>query len=331
MSAIGRIIKKAGTSKKTIVLNESSDPRVLQAAKQAAESGIAHIIMAGNEQAVKERLHGFASAGLTVIDPDLYSKTAVYAQKLYELRKHKGVSREEADRLIRNPLYFSMVMVANGDADGMVTGAATASAEVLRAAFQIIKCRPDVSMASNCQLMDLTHSPFIEAKVWALADCVVNVSPTAEQLAGIAVAAAHTYRQLIEDEPKVAMLSFSTKGSAHHALVDKVAAAAALAKQSAPELLIDGELQFDAAVIESVGRFKCPDSLVAGRANVLVFPDLQSGNIGYKIVERVGGGKLIGSVIQGLNRPVNDLSRGCNAEDIFNTVAMTAVQAQLSE
>ena len=328
MSVIEKILKNAMKDKQTIVLPESHDPRVIQASIWAAKKGIANVILIGDQKKVQEALAGFKSENISILDPSFSNKTVEYAALLYETRKEKGMTKKQADELIKNTLYFGAVMVKIGDADGMVTGASTSSSDVLRAALQIVKSKPGVSNVSSCQIMDLSENPFVDADAWALADCVVNINPDAQQLAIIAVRTAETYKQLLDTEPKVAMLSFSTNGSAKHEFVDKVVEALKLAQAAAPDLLIDGEMQLDAAIIRGVAQTKCPDSPIAGEANVLIFPDIQSGNIGYKLVERVGGAKLVGCIIQGLNRPINDLSRGCEAEDILNAIAITAVQAQ---
>ena len=328
MHTVDKIIRKAKDNRRTIVLPESHDKRVIDAAILAANNEIADIILLGDQGEIEKQTGGFHSPLLRIIDPAKSDDLNKYADILYTLRKAKGLTREQAYEAVKQPLFFGAMMVRNDDADGMVAGAATSSADVLKAAFQIVQLRPGVPIASSCQIMDLSESPFLNAEAWAMADCVINIDPTPEQLAVIAVTTAQTYRMLLDIQPKVAMLSFSTKGSAKHPLVDKVTKATELAREMAPDLLIDGELQFDAAIISGIAELKCPDSRVAGSANVLIFPDIQSGNIGYKIVERVGGAKFVGCVIQGLKRPVSDLSRGCNKNDIVSTIAITAAQVQ---
>jgi phosphate acetyltransferase len=330
MEVVEKIYEKAKKVRKTIVLPEAPDPRVIEAAESAVREGLANIILVGKRKEIKEAVASGFYEKVTVADPEESALAGPFAAELYELRKGKGMTMDEAVARIKTPLYFGAMMVRKEQADGMVTGAATSSSDVLRTALQVVGCRPGIPIVSSCQIMDLSENPLIDADAWAMADCVVNIDPDAEQLAVIAVSSAETMRDLLDIEPKVAMLSFSTKGSAKHGFIDKVVQATKIAKEKAPFLLIDGEIQFDAAVIKSVGETKCPGSPVAGEANVLIFPDIQSGNIGYKIVERVGGAQFVGCIIQGLNHPVNDLSRGCNAKDILNTIAITAVQAQIS-
>ena len=251
-----------------------------------------------------------------------------YAAALYELRKAKGITEEAAAKLAADPMYYGMMMVKLGEADGLVSGAVHSTGDMLRPALQLIKTAPGMKLVSSSFLMECPNRDFGEDGLLVYADCVVNPCPNAEELGNIAVATAETARKLCGiSEPRAAMLSFSTKGSANHALVDKVREATAIAKSLAPDTLIDGELQFDAALVPEVGALKAPGSPVAGRANVLVFPDLQAGNIGYKITQRLGGASCF-AVLQGLAKPCNDLSRGCSVDDIVNTVAATAVQAQ---
>lgn len=325
---IEKIFKKAKSSKCSIVLTEATDNRIIEAAKTAVDQGIAKIILVGDPVDIEQKLGAYDKNSISIINPNDSTFIDSYAQELYELRKAKGLTKEDAQKLIRNPLYFGAMMVRQKDADGMVAGAATSSSDVLRAALQIVKLKPGVPIVSSCQILDLSTNQLIDADAWAMADGVVNINPNAEQLAVIAIETAKSMKGLLDIEPKVAMLSFSTNGSAKHEFIDKVVDATRLAKEQAPELLIDGELQFDAAIVKEIGKTKCPNSPIAGEANVLIFPDIQSGNIGYKIVERVGGAQFIGCIVQGLNRPINDMSRGCNANDVVNQIAITAVQAQ---
>jgi len=306
MSLIETIRAKARQKARKIVLPEGDEPRTVAAAEIVRREGLAEPIL------------------LTSGSPR--PKADDYAALLYELRKAKGLTPEGAAKLVADPMYYGMMMLKAGDADGLVSGAVHSTGDMLRPALQIIKTKPGVKLVSSSFLMECPNRSLGEDGLLVYADCVVNPCPTAEELAHIAVSAARTARTLCGiDEPRVALLSFSTKGSASHELVSKVQEATARARQLAPELLIDGELQFDAALVPSVGAMKAPGSPVAGRANVLVFPDLQAGNICYKITQRLGGANCF-AVLQGLDKPCNDLSRGCSVDDIVNTIVMTAVQ-----
>lgn len=330
MSLIDRIKNKARADVKTIVLPEGSDRRTVEAAAIVKREKLAEPILLGNPEEIHRVAAGIGADidGIRIENPEGSGKAAEYAALLYELRKSRGVTAAEAEKLVSTVMYYGMMMVKTGDADGLVSGAVHSTGDMLRPALQILKTSPGNRLVSSSFLMDCPNKALGEDGLLLYADCVVNPCPTAEELANIAIASADTARRLCDiPEPRVAMLSFSTKGSARHELVAKVQQATRIAHELAPELLLDGELQFDAALIPEVAASKAKDSPVAGRANVLVFPDLQAGNIGYKITQRVGGAECF-AVLQGLAKPCNDLSRGCSVNDIVNTVAMTAVQAQ---
>ncbi len=329
MDFLEAIKAKARSAPRHILLPESDDLRVLQAADQVLKEGIARVTLIGDGEQVRERAaaHGIDAAKFDFIAPTDFPKTGYYRETLYALRKHKLVTLEQAAELVKNPLYFGTMMVYCGDADGMVAGSLSATGDVLRPALQILKTKPGYNSVSGAFLIAVPNSVLGNNGLFVFADCAVNVSPDSPTLAEIGIQSAETAKQLAGFIPVVSFLSFSTKGSAKHELVDKVSAAVQIAQTSAPDLALDGEFQADAALIEAVGRFKAPGSPVAGKANVLVFPDLQSGNIGYKLVERLANATAIGPILQGLAKPVNDLSRGCSVADIVNMVAITAVQA----
>ncbi len=313
MSLVDKIRAKAKSSVRRIVLPEGDEPRTVKAAEVIRGEGLAEPILITRE---------------TVGAPSNAAKLAAYAAMLYDLRKAKGLTEQKAAELAADPMYYGMLMVKSGDADGLVSGAVHSTGDMLRPALQIIRTAPGMKLVSSSFLMECPDKNIGDNGLLVYADCVVNPCPDAEGLANIAVSAADTARKLCGiSEPRVAMLSFSTKGSAEHDLVTKVREATRIAHELAPDLMLDGELQLDAALVPEVGALKAPGSCVAGRANVLIFPDLQSGNIGYKITQRLGGVNCF-AVLQGLAMPCNDLSRGCSVEDIVNTVAMTAVQAQ---
>lgn len=328
MALIDRIKARACADVKHIVLPEGEETRNIRAAAKIARAGIARITLLGDPAKTHEAAGETDLTGVTIVNPATSSKAAAYAEALYEIRKAKGMTLEEAQTLVADPMYYGVMMVKMGDADGLVSGAIHSTGAMLKPALQIIKAKPGMKTVSSCFLMECPDRSFGHDGVMIFADCAVIPSPTAEELANIALGAADSARALAEMEPKVAMLSFSTKGSAKHDLVTKVQEATKIAKQMAPELLLDGELQLDAALVEEIGRLKCPGSPVAGRANTLVFPDLGAGNIGYKLVQRLAGAEAYGPVLQGIAKPCNDLSRGCSVDDIVATVAITAVQAQ---
>lgn len=325
------VFLKAKSLKKHIVLPEGEEDRIISAAKEIVKKQIAKVTLIGDRTVIEKKAGILKS--IDIINPAEYEKTAEYADLLFELRKSKGLSREQSQTLALNPLYFATLMVKSGDADGIVAGSINATGDVLRPALQIIKTKIGVNTVSSCFIMTMPEDgpgiKYGQKGVLIFADCAVNPNPTAEQLVDIAMASAESANKIVGiKKPKVAMLSFSTKGSAKHELVDKVTLASQMLKEKAPELDCDGELQVDAALVESVGKLKAPESKVAGFANVLVFPDLQSGNIGYKLVQRLAGADAIGPICQGFAKPVNDLSRGCTVEDVINVVAMTALQCE---
>ena len=330
MDFISKIIENAKRHQKHIVLPEGLEERTLKAADKVLAEKIERLTLIGNPDAI---LRKAAELGLShigeaqIIDPENNPKKEAYIELMLKIRQSKGLTREQAEKLIVNPLYLGTLMIKAGDADGELAGARGTTADTIRPAFQILKTKPGCKIVSGAFLMFTPAKHLGEDGFLLFADCAVNPNPTAEELAQIAVSTAETARTIAGIEPRVAMLSFSTKGSAKHENVDKVTAAFAMAKELAPDLQIDGELQADAALIPSVGEKKAPGSKVAGHATVLVFPDLQAGNIGYKLVERFSGADAVGPILQGIAAPVNDLSRGCKVQDIVQMVVITANQA----
>ncbi|TRX65901.1 phosphate acetyltransferase [uncultured Carboxylicivirga sp.] len=330
MEFIEQLKQKASESKKRIVLPEGLEERTLRAANTILAEGFADVILIGNPEKISELAVSYSLDSIskaTVVDPDNHDKMDAYADMMVEIRKKKGLTKEEALKLIKNPLYLSVMMIKAGDADGEVAGADNATGDVLRPAFQYVKTAPGISVVSGAFIMILKDKEFGEDGMMVFADCAVHPNPTAEELAEIAVATGRTTKAIAGIEPKIAMLSFSTKGSAKHEMVDKVATATKLAQEMAPDLKIEGELQSDAAIIPEIGQKKAPGSDIAGQANVLVFPTLETGNIAYKLVQRMAHAEAIGPVLQGMAAPINDLSRGCSVSDIVNLVAITANQA----
>ncbi len=330
MDLINEIIARAKANKQRIVLPEGTEERTIKAADQLLADGVAEIILIGNPTEIKNLAEKFNLSHIDkahIVDPKNNAKKQEYADLLFELRKAKGMTPEQAVTLAEDPLYLACLMIKNGDADGEIAGAQNTTGNVLRPALQIIKTAPGISVVSGAFMMFVENNEYVPNGVLVFADCAVTPNPTAPQLAEIAIASAHTARALVGEEPKVAMLSFSTKGSAKDPMVDKVVEATALAKKLDPTVEIDGELQADAALVPSVGNSKAPGSSVAGKANVLVFPTLEVGNISYKLVQRLAGAEAVGPVLQGMAAPVNDLSRGCSVDDIYKMVAVTANQA----
>ncbi|MCC8171042.1 MAG: phosphate acetyltransferase [Parabacteroides sp.] len=330
MDLMHDIIARAKANKQRIVLPEGTEERTLRAADRLLADGVADIILIGNPVEINELATTFGLNHIgkaTLVDPKNNEKKAVYADLLFELRKKKGMTPEQATALAEDPLYLACLMIKNGDADGEIAGAQNTTGNVLRPALQIIKTAPGISCVSGAFLMFLKDKSYGDDGVMVFADCAVMPNPTAPELAQIAVATAETARSIVGVEPRIAMLSFSTKGSASHEMVDKVTEATRLAHEMEPDLKLDGELQADAALVASVATQKAPGSTVAGHANVLVFPSLEVGNIAYKLVQRLAGAEAVGPILQGMAAPVNDLSRGCSVDDIYKMVAIAANQS----
>ena len=329
MNFIDRIKERARLNKKTIVLPESMDRRVLEAADIIVKEDIANVILIGKEDEINNNSNGLDLSKVNVINPYTSPLTQDLINKLYELRKEKGMTLEEAERLLKEDyMYYACMLVKTGKADGVVSGACHSTSNTLRPALQIIKTKPGVKLVSSFFLMNVPNCEYGENGTFVFADCGLEQNPDSEKLAAIASSSAESFKLLVEKEPIVAMLSHSSMGSAKHADVDKVVEATRIAKELYPQYKIDGELQLDAAIVPEIGKSKAPNSEVAGHANVLVFPDLDAGNIGYKLVQRLAKAEAYGPVCQGIASPVNDLSRGCSALDIVGVVAITAVQAQ---
>lgn len=323
-SFLDRMKQKAKSDLKTIVLPEGEDPRTIEAAKEIVKEGLAKLVILGDPAKISVE-------GVEVIDPKTAEKHEAYAELFAELRKKKGVTIEDARKQMDDATYFGTMMVKAGDADGLVSGACHSTANTLRPALQILKTAPGTKLVSAFFIMCTDKAEYGDSGTLLFADCGLNIAPTAEELSEIALASAESWKKYMSSDPKVAMLSFSTKGSAKGDIPTKVQEATKLAQEKNPELALDGDLQLDAALVPSVAELKAPGSEVAGHANVLVFPDLEAGNIGYKLVQRFAGAEAYGPILQGIAKPVNDLSRGCSAQDIVGVVAITAVQAQMAE
>lgn len=329
MGFIDLIKERAKSDKKTIVLPETGDRRTYEAAAQVLKEDIANVILVGSKEEVTKNSTGLDISKATVIDPATSEKTADYVNKLVEMRKSKGMTEEQAkETLLKDYLYYGVMMVKCNDADGMVAGACHSTANVLRPSLQILKTKPGTKLVSSFFVMVVPDCDLGANGTFIFSDAGLCQNPNSDELAAIAISSAESFKQLVNEEPIVAMLSHSTMGSAKHDDVTKVVEATKIAKAEKPELKLDGELQLDAAIVPGVGQSKAPGSAVAGHANVLVFPDLDAGNIGYKLVQRLAKAEAYGPVTQGIAKPVNDLSRGCSAEDIVGVIAITAVQAQ---
>ncbi len=330
MSFIESVRNRARLNPKRIVLPEGTEERTLRAADIILEEGIAHILLLGDPAEIRENALRWGLQNIhkaVCINPADHPRKASFAQMLYEIRKNKGLTLEQASKLVEDPLYLATLLIKNGDADGEVAGANNATGDVLRPAFQVVKTQPGISAVSGAFIMIVPNKQFGDDGILVFADCAVNPDPSVRELAETAIASAQTAQSIAGIEARVAMLSFSTKGSAKHEKADKVIEATRLAKEMNPALQIDGELQADAAIVEAIGMKKAPGSAIAGKANVLVFPSLESGNIAYKLVQRLANAEAIGPVLQGMAAPINDLSRGCSVEDIVNLVAITVNQA----
>ena len=325
-SFIDTLIDRAKADKKTIVLPEGNDERILEAAQEAIAQGIANIIILGDADEIAAK--GYNLEAATIIDPATSDKQEEFAELLYELRKAKGMTPEEAKELVKDPIHFAVLMVKSGLCDGLVGGACHATIKILSPSLKIIKTAPGEPTVSSFFIMDVPGSEFGENGLFLFADCALEIQPTSEKLAHIANQTDKSFKRLIGDDPRIALLSHSSHGSAVNDDSTKVVKAVEYIRENYPDIVADGELQLDAAIVPELGASKAPNSPVAGKANVLIFPDLDAANIGYKLVQRLGGAKAYGPVLQGLAAPVNDLSRGCTAEDVVGVIAITCVQAQ---
>ncbi len=330
MNFIEEIKKRAKSELKTIVLPEATDIRVLQATETVLKDGFARIILIGDEKQIllKAKENNIDINGAQIIDILTSNKKEEYANKLYEFRKTKGMTIQEANKLIENPVYYGMMMVKLGEADGLVSGAIHSTSDTLRPALQILKTAPQTKLVSAFFIMVVPDCNYGENGIFIFSDSGLNENPSSEDLSEIAISSSKSFKQLIGNKPKIAMLSYSTHGSANSDATKKVILATNLVKEKEPELLVDGELQLDAAIIPEIAEFKAPESPLKGNANILIFPDLGAGNIGYKLVQRFAKAEAYGPLCQGIAKPVNDLSRGCSSQDIVGVVAITAVQAQ---
>ncbi|MCP4329637.1 MAG: phosphate acetyltransferase [Alphaproteobacteria bacterium] len=329
MKPLEDILAAARAAPKRIVLAEGEDPRIAEGAVRAVQDGIAHPVLIGRPSVVGDRLSAIGAnpADFEIVDPAAAPAVENYAAAYHALRRHKGVDIDAAREAVRNPLVFANLMVREGDADGSIGGAVATTSETVRAALQIIGRAPGVTTVSSFFLMILCEDHHPKKGVLVFADCGLIVEPTVEELAQIAISSAHSFDALVRQTPRVAMLSFSTGGSAQHDRVSRVVDATAIVKSTRPDLIVDGEIQFDAAFVHAVGAAKAPNSTLKGDANVMVFPTLDAANIGYKIAQRIGGAQAIGPILQGLTHPANDLSRGCSVEDVYHLIAVTGVQA----
>ncbi|MBE7022346.1 MAG: phosphate acetyltransferase [Ruminococcaceae bacterium] len=325
---LDRIKERAMMDKKTIVLAEGEEIRSIEAAAKVLKEGIANIILLGDEKVIAEKAAGLDISAAQIINPVNSDKYQAFAEQFCEMRKAKGMTMDKALETLKNTLYFGCMLVKNGEADGMVAGAVNSTSNVLRSALQTVKTAPGAKLVSAFFVICVPDCEYGHNGTFVFGDSGLVMNPNAEELSEIAISSAKSFKDLVEAEPNVALLSFSTYGSAKDPLVDKVVEATKLAKEKRPDLSLDGELQLDAAIVESVGKSKAPESTVAGKANVLVFPDLNAGNIGYKLAQRLGKAEAYGPITQGIGKPINDLSRGCSADDIVGVVAITCVQAQ---
>jgi phosphate acetyltransferase len=323
-----KIKEQAKSNKKKIVLAEGSEPRTVKAAATIIQEGIADIVLVGDENEIKKIAGDLDISKAEIVNPETSNKLEEFTNVFYEMRKAKGLTLEQARETMKNPLYFGAMMVKKDEADGMVAGAINSTANVLRAALQVVKTAPDTKLVSAFFIEVVPDCPYGENGIFIFADSGLVENPDAEALSEIAISSAQSFKALVGAEPKVAMLSYSTYGSAKSELVEKVQLATKLAKEKRPDLALDGELQLDAAIVPDVGKSKAPESKIAGQANVLIFPDLNAGNIGYKLVQRLAKAEAYGPITQGIAKPINDLSRGCSVEDIVGVVAITCVQAQ---